>query len=220
LSIAALPIPRHAKIPGFLPSEELQALLDWTISSRDDFRPAKVSPSSGRVDPERRIALTTRKFGMLEEVLRKRLLDVLPELMNSTGTGGSMPTLLELELAAHGDGAHFAPHIDTFVGESRRKVDAGSGADRVLSAVLYFHAEPKAFSGGELRLYSFGAIPEASDEERRHLDLQPMQNTLVAFPSWAPHAVRPISCASGLFVNYRFAVNCWYCRGQALPSSE
>jgi Rps23 Pro-64 3,4-dihydroxylase Tpa1-like proline 4-hydroxylase len=206
-----LPIPRFAKISNFLPQDQHRELLDWVISDRAQFRPAKVS-SHGRIDPQKRIALTSRKLGKFEDALRSRMLGVLPELMANTGSGGSPPTFLELELAAHGDRAHFAPHIDTFVGTDRRQADERGTQDRVLSGVLYFHAEPKGFSGGQLRLYSFGPIPHDGEEARTFLDLEPEQNTLIAFPSWAPHAVRPVSCPSGLFGDYRFAVNCWFCR--------
>ena len=50
---------------------------------------------------------------------------------------------LELELVAHGDGAFFGRHIDIFTG-----ADANIGQQRILSAVYYFHTQPKGFSGG------------------------------------------------------------------------
>ena len=205
------PPPPFARILDFLPDGEHQQLLDWALSIRDDFQPATVSrgPSDRelRVDPERRIALTARKFGPVEEMLRERLLDALPGLMASTGTRGEPPTSLELELAAHGDGAYYRPHIDIPIGADRKPLGAHPGEDRVLSAVYYFYADPKRFSGGELRLYSFGPLEDAS-----HVDLEPLRNGLVAFPSWLPHEVRPIRVSSGRFEDYRFALNCWYCR--------
>jgi Rps23 Pro-64 3,4-dihydroxylase Tpa1-like proline 4-hydroxylase len=46
-------------------------------------------------------------------------------------------------------------------------------------------------------------------------DIEPGQNRLVAFPSWAPHEVMPISCPSRRFIDSRFAVNCWAWAGPA-----
>jgi Rps23 Pro-64 3,4-dihydroxylase Tpa1-like proline 4-hydroxylase len=123
--------------------------------------------------------------------------------MAKTGFRGAAPSILELELAAHGDGAFYHAHTDIAVGETRKK--RSDKSDRVLSAVYYFYAEPKAFSGGELRLFQLGENPA-------FVELQPLQNSLVVFHSWVPHEVRPVSCPSGEFRDYRFAINCWYRR--------
>ena len=86
------------------------------------------------------------------------------------------------------------------------------GQDRLLSAVLYFHREPKGFSGGELRLFRLNVRPDTKPVEvADHLDLMPVRNSLVAFPSWVTHEVRPISCPSNRFEDFRFALNCWFC---------
>ena len=100
--------------------------------------------------------------------------------------------------------------MDTYVGDARR------ASDRLLSAVYYFHAEPKAFSGGALRLYPFGA----KKDEDSFADVQPEQNTLLVFPSWAPHEVLPVSCPSGRFSDSRFAVNCWIHRRKIAEHSS
>lgn len=220
------PLPPYARIVDFLTDDEHRQLLEWVLSIRDKFRPATVSKGrskrESRVDPERRIGLTTRKLGPLEAVLRERLLAALPELMAGTGTGGPPPTSLELELAAHGDGAYYRPHIDIPLGADRQPLGANPGEDRVLSAVYYFYTEPKAFTGGQLRLFAFGPVPAAGEQQQRaHIDLEPVRNSLVAFPSWVPHEVRPIGVPSGDFGDYRFALNCWYCRALApVPAEE
>ena len=211
------PLPPYARMFDFLPESDHRQLLDWALSIADKFRPATVSKGRPkrefRVDPERRIGLTTRKLGPLEPVLRERLLAALPELIAATGTGGPPPSSLELELAAHADGAYYRPHIDIPVGADRQPLGANPGEDRVLSAVYYFYAEPKAFSGGELRLFPFGPTPFGqAPPPANFVDLEPVRNSLVAFPSWVPHEVRPISVPSREFRDYRFALNCWYCR--------
>jgi len=109
------------------------------------------------------------------------------------------PSTIELELVASNDGAFFKRHIDTFIRGAR------TSSDRLLSGVYYFHAEPKAFSGGALRLYPFGR----EQGESNFAEVQPEQNTLVAFPSWAWHEVLPVSCPSRRFSDSRFNVNCW-----------
>jgi Rps23 Pro-64 3,4-dihydroxylase Tpa1-like proline 4-hydroxylase len=84
-------------------------------------------------------------------------------------------------------------------GASRR--DAGSPGVRTVSGVYYFYRQPKAFDGGELRLYAFG--------EEAFVDIEPSENAFVAFPSFAAHEVLPVTCPSGAFEDSRFSVNCW-----------
>lgn len=214
------PLPRYARIFDFLPEDEVQKLFEWALSTADRFRPATVSKARPRVDPDRRIALTSAKLGPLEGLLRERFLAALPHIMADTGTAGPSPTALELELAAHGDGAYYGPHLDIAIGASREAKGAGRGEDRVLSAVYYFHTQPQAFSGGQLRLFRFGALPPVQEPQpASHVDLEPVRNSLVAFPSWVPHEVRRISVPTGEFRDYRFALNCWYCRNLAPHSS-
>ena len=119
------------------------------------------------------------------------------------------PSEVELELVANNDGAFFKPHIDTFIGDARK------ASERMLSAVYYFYAEPKAFSGGALRLYSFGTMEAREQIHRRAA----RANMLVVFPSWASHEVLPVSCPSGRFSDSRFNVNCWvYRHSKRTPS--
>jgi Rps23 Pro-64 3,4-dihydroxylase Tpa1-like proline 4-hydroxylase len=211
------PLPAYAQLFDFLAESEHQLLLDWVLAGPVRFQPAGVTKgtvdSEDRLDPQHRVALTSRKLGPLEPMLSERLLAALPKLMATTGTGGEPPASLELELAAHGDGAFFRPHRDIPVGPKRKPVSGSEHEDRVLSAVYYFHALPKGFSGGQLRLFRFGADGAAAEPEpANHVDLEPIRNSLVAFPSWAVHEVRPVSCPSGKFGDYRFSLNCWYCR--------
>ena len=104
----------------------------------------------------------------------------------------------EIEMAAHGNGAFFTRHRDTFV---REKLDT----HRVVSMVYYFHSIPKAFSGGHLRFHSL----TASGEGGHTLDIESVNVTAVFFLSWFPHEVVPIACPSQRFMNSRFAINCW-----------
>lgn len=50
----------------------------------------------------------------------------------------------------------------------------------MLSGVYYFYNEPKAFSGGALRLYRFNAKPAEDPAADSHVDVQPLNNSLVA----------------------------------------
>jgi SM-20-related protein len=202
------PMPPWHLYSGFLGDEEREGLLRWALDQRESFKPSKVI--GGIVDPERRISKKTSKLGPYRPVFERKIGERLDDIFQRTGTRAFEPESYELELVAHGDGAHFAPHTDIPFGPGRKPLggDKSGIQDRLLSGVYYFHREPKAYSGGALRLYRFGAADTADD----WIDVEPEQNSLVVFPTWARHAVRPVSCPSGDFADSRFAVNVWLCR--------
>ena len=211
------PLPPYVQLQSFLPRHELARLLEWTLSNEHRFKPAKVSRMrddmlKSVLDPDFRIAATLSDLGPCEAAISEHLLGALPSLMEATGTRGPEPNSLDLQIAAHGDGAHYQAHLDIPVGPGRKSLGAREGEDRILSAVLYFHVEPKAFSGGKLRLHSFGTGRCPDDDPEQYVDLEPLQNSLAVFPSWVRHEVRKVSCPGGRFRDYRFALNCWYCR--------
>jgi Rps23 Pro-64 3,4-dihydroxylase Tpa1-like proline 4-hydroxylase len=209
------PMPPHGTIDLFLPDEDRRALLVWAIGREAQFRPAKVFYGDGgrenRVNPRSRMALRHPGIGPFEPLIRDRLFANLDRIMALAGYNGPEPRSIEFELNAYGEGAHFAPHIDIPIGPNRREAGERAGEDRFISAVYYFFGEPKGFSGGALRLYRFGA-DAANCGETESMFFEPVQNRLVIFPSWAQHAVERVSCASGAFADYRFALNCWFCR--------
>jgi len=196
-------MPPYCVFRDFLDSARHGDLLAWAIENEAKFEPSSVLQSfvqdEGRKDPSLRQSLRVSDFGPMKAILRQRVLDLVPVLIRNLRVTPFEPSKVELELVANNDGAFFKCHIDTFMGDARK------ASDRVLSAVYYFHAEPKAFSGGALRLYSFGM----KKDEAEFVEVQPEQNTLLAFPSWASHEVLPVNCPSGRFSNSRFNVNCW-----------
>jgi hypothetical protein len=194
----------YVQIRDFLPQPELEELLDYVLSHTHKFRPATVGNGDrGFLNTNVRMALTWGNLGPLDAPLQARFRDALPFIMERAGIPAPPPDRLEVGLAAHGDGAFYRPHIDLVIGDQADKPSSESG--RVLSAVFYFHAEPKRFSGGELRLFRLGT-------ESGFVDIEPFQNSLIAFHSWMRHEVRPVTVPSGEFRDYRFAINCWYGR--------
>ena len=209
VSTATLPpMPPSTSVDGFLDAGTHQALLDWTLANASRFTPATVHrPEGTRVDTTARDNLKLSDLGPLKDPLRDRLLAALPRLSQDLGCTFPPQVMLELELTAYGDGAFYQAHTDTGIpakGEARR-VDP---EPRLLSAVYYYHRQPKGFDGGSLRLFRWGDVDTADPANFR--DLEPADNRLVAFLSWARHEVRPVSCSSGRFEDYRFAINCWY----------
>ncbi len=200
----------------FLDAHGHRAMLDWAMANRERFQPALIA--GGIVDPTQRLCETLLDLGPMETVLKRRFEEMLQTSWKNTLIGEFRLDSIELNLAAHGDGAHFAAHRDTFSGEARLHArEAGHiQHDRMLSAVYYFHREPKGFSGGELRLHPFSS----AGGQGGHVDIQPLQNSVVAFPSFIFHEVRPVHCPSQAFEDYRFAVNCWFCTDLETGSTQ
>jgi SM-20-related protein len=196
------PMPPHRVYADFLAPDENAALLAWALANQDRFEPSQVKGK--RVAPDVRRSLSLRDLGPTADVLRTRLKALAPAMVKDLRTTPFELRKVELELIAHRHEDKFGRHIDTFTG-----ADVGAGGGRVLSCVYYFHREPKAFEGGALRLHAFG--PE---EDAEFVDIEPRQNTLLAFPAWAPHEVRAVSCPSDAFADARFSVNCWLHRAR------
>jgi Rps23 Pro-64 3,4-dihydroxylase Tpa1-like proline 4-hydroxylase len=105
----------------------------------------------------------------------------------------------ETELVLHRHGGHFTRHVDTLT--TRIKDGHEENVSRAVSCVYYFFREPKGFQGGQLRLFEFGGD--------RWAEIEPQNNSLLVFPSFASHEVVPVKCRSNSVEDSRFTVNCW-----------
>lgn len=199
-----LPVPPCHVIDGFLGEPLHGRLLEWALASEPRFTPAPVFRSGDQgVARNNRSNLRLRDFGPVEGPLRAALLEALPGIAEALGSAAPVRPHLELELTAYGDGDFYHAHVDTIP----RKEGAGAGPTRTISAVYYFHRQPKGFAGGALRLLPW----EGNDEAAR--DVEPADDRLAAFLSWSRHEVLPVRCPSGAFADSRFAINCWFCEG-------
>jgi Rps23 Pro-64 3,4-dihydroxylase Tpa1-like proline 4-hydroxylase len=195
-------IPQHGVVQGWLGAQSIKRLLVYAQVNEHLFKESTVAyGTSDRIDTTRRISRKLDGFGHLKQQLIPRVREILPTMFQTLGIKPFKATV-ELELVAHGNGAFFARHVDTLTGHGRR-----DGHHRIISAVYYFYALPKAFSGGALRLHSLAA----TGEQDGFVDIAPDNDTLVFFPSIFPHEVLPVQLPSGKFLDSRFAINCWIC---------
>ena len=199
-------MPPHVVLRELLDEATAAGLIDYALSREADFRPTGVGPRA--IDTSIRVSLGLRDLGAFRRVLEAEVLGHLPDLVAGLRMTPFEASRFETQLVAHGDGAFYKRHIDTRTAGPYEH----AGEIRVLSGVYYLFARPKAFSGGALRLHAIGG-----EAARDFVDIEPEHNSLVAFPSWAPHEVTPVSCPSGRFGDSRFAVNCWAHRRKAAP---
>jgi SM-20-related protein len=189
-------MPPFRVLEGFLQADEVDRLLAHVATHEAAFTATHVGDKAAiRLDPAIRVSSSTDDLGQFRPLLRNRLKGMAQALTAELKLSPFGAARVELELVAHGDGAFYRRHIDTQTATERSHI-------RVLSGVYYFHRQPKRFTGGALRLYAIG-------DPARFADIEPTHNSLVVFPSWAPHEVRPVSSPSGQFMDSRFAINCW-----------
>lgn len=186
----------YMHVEHFLSEALSQQLFDYAVSNQEKYESSKIG-KEGEVNERKRISKVTRDLGPFDAILHEKIHAFYPEMLSGLKMADfKRREKIELEIAAHGDGAFFKPHIDMRLGET---------GDRVLSAVYYMHSIPKRFSGGELKIYPLEIMP-GEDEP---VVLEPKHNSLLVFQSYVHHEVLPVVCPGEAFGDYRFAVNCW-----------
>ena len=196
-------MPPHLVLRDFLADQAAEAILEYALAREAAF----VSTGVGRaneagIDQRVRVSVATRDLGPFKSVIRSKVLGFVPDLIGRLGMTPLESPKVELQLVAHNDGAFCKRHIDTQTTSDQHGI-------RVLSGVYYFYGKPKGFSGGALRLFAIGP------KDAGFVDIEPEHNSLLVFPSWALHEVRPVNCLSKRFADSRFAINCWVYRAKA-----
>ena len=194
-------MPPYLVLHDFLDEETVSRLLEYALAREAAFAPTGVRRVGG--DPTSiRMSMGIWDLGPFKPILKSKVLGLVPDLVVKLRTTPVRDPKLELQLVAHNEGAFYKRHIDTQTASELYSI-------RILSAVYYFHVAPRAFTGGALRLFAIGG------DGNRFVDIEPTHNSLLVFPSWAPHEVMPVSVPSGRFANSRFAINFWIHREKA-----
>lgn len=189
----------HFVLHNFLPTAQHEALLAWTLAQESRFTPAGIAGKT--VDNSIRRCERLNDLGPFQTLFTQLLTDSYPAWLRTLDADAFDQTKVELQIAAYGDGAHFAFHTDTGSGTSH------APTRRMLTAIYYFYRAPKLFTGGDLLLYDLRARPNSASAT--FTTIEPEQNSLLVFPSELGHEVTPIIQSTGNFADFRFVVNCW-----------
>ena len=183
-------------VDGLLGDAEWSPLLARVLASEAQFQPS--ATHDARADYRHSLVLNPPP-DLVEPVVRRvRSLtpDVLPELRVQPITVG----VVEAQVTASIDGSFFGVHTDA----DRQKVPK-----RYLTYVYYFNRQPKAFSGGELRVYDDVLRNGKLARGETFQLIEPLHNRLVLFWARTMHEVMPVRVPSGAFGDARFTVNGW-----------
>jgi SM-20-related protein len=199
----------YVVVDNFLGDVVVEELLAYVKAREGEFEPSHIGYGRTRsLSPHLRRSHRLPGRSHVPPVLEQRLLEAAPAFIEQLGLIKFTIARKVFEIVAHGDGAFFSEHSDTFTGAD------GPDSQRMLSCVYYFHRQPKRFTGGALRLYGFDR-----GNGRPFVDVEPTRDTLVAFPSFVRHEVLRVSCESDELLDSRFAINCWLMRRREGPEA-
>jgi SM-20-related protein len=186
----------YIRIPNFLSEEENRAVLDYAIRRERDYEASQVD--TGVKDyRESRVLM---RLDDLDVDFDGRICDIASDALNHFRIPIPTEMKLDTQLSTHNDGGYFLIHSDN--GSPRT-------ASRVLTYVYYFHHQPVAFKGGQLRLYDSRVESGRRNLAYTFVALEPENNMLLLFPSGVMHEVLPTYCSSGNFADGRFTLNGW-----------
>lgn len=195
---------RYVVFDNAFGSQHVADLMAYAAQRQDDFTSAKVqSPISGKpyFDPHQRDCLKLRDLGPHQHRFQTALNAFLPQVSHALGIAPERLEPGEIEICAYGPGGHFGRHHDVL----RR-----SRGTRELTSVYYFGNEPRLFSGGELRIHALN-LPIGEYGEAP-VDIEPVADRLIFFPSLLPHEVLEIQSPSLAWDARRFSLTCWIWR--------
>ncbi len=189
--------PPYSLRPYFLGEGMVKHLLEYAETHKPEFAANTIGVTE-KINKSISISLSLKKIGNFKNDIKSQISNVLPNVFRELGSTPFEPMAFEMLISAYGDGAFYTRHVDSYVGA------VSEPSDRTITMVYYFHTLPKAFSGGILRLHSLAA----SGRDGSFVDVEPVSDSAVFFPSWFPHEVLPVSCPGGGFMDSRFAITC------------
>ena len=189
----------HRILPNWLGETQAARLLAYGLETERRFIPTKLNDhGAGRLDAVIRQSCVLKDLGPFAGLLRRKALALQDGFETAFEMPHTPPNSTQIEMVAHGHGAFYGPHTDTYAGD-----ESTPGGRRRMTMVYYFHREPQAFTGGRLRLFDLGG--------EQTIEIEPTHDSLLVFPSATRHEVETISCPGASFVDSRFAVNIWLC---------
>jgi SM-20-related protein len=185
--------PIYVQILNFLPREEWQRLLNYTLAQEVWF----VASTTSTNQPNYRVSSSLYSFPDVETLIVDKLQSILTEVCQQLHLQPFIVSQIEAQITAHNDGNYYKLHSDN---------GSYDTFNREISYVYYFYREPQAFSGGELRFCDNNQqAPNPSVEQL----VTPQQNSIILFPSFHLHEVLPVRCQSQTFADSRFTFNGW-----------
>jgi SM-20-related protein len=203
MSSGALPQTPVVIFDEFLVAQELRELIAFTLAREPQFAHTEVIGGNGEGRRDHDYRRSRVLFGLdgFDRVFSDRLMMFMPQIVAGLGMGPFNVSQLEIQLTATNNSEFFRMHTDN---------DAPQVARRLITFVYFFHREPRAFSGGELRIHDSHRSGERTLASGPYRIVYPHQNQIVFFYSGTLHEILPVGCPTGQFADSRFTVNGWF----------
>jgi Rps23 Pro-64 3,4-dihydroxylase Tpa1-like proline 4-hydroxylase len=189
-------VSEYVQINNFLTVEEKSRLINYVWEQESAFVPTSTSTN----DPDYRRSMILYSFPEFSQLIVNRIQAILPDVFRKLGMTPFPISEIESQLTAHNDGNYYKVHNDN---------GSPDTATREFTYVYYFYREPKPFSGGELVLYDSKIENNFYVQAESFQTVEPLNNSIVFFPSRYLHEVLPVSCPSKAFADSRFTINGW-----------
>jgi SM-20-related protein len=200
---------RYVRIADFLSEEEHQRVFDQALAHQDAFEDSGILDDHGghrrNYGIRKSRTLSGRHLEAVSDLFDRRLRGMLPSVRRELGLSWFPLGEIERQLTVHADGGFFAPHRDT---------GHPVVANRRISCIYYFHANPRRFTGGELKLYDSWVTDYGTTPAATYTTIAPLDNSLVFFASDTFHEVCPVQREIPAFRDSRFAVTIWFREGK------
>jgi predicted 2-oxoglutarate/Fe(II)-dependent dioxygenase YbiX len=200
-----LVLARYVRLLDVLGAAAKGRLLDEAIARAPDLVPSRVTTN---VSGYRRSRLVNDPAELAADLLAC-VRDRLPELCGRLDVAPFPVGQIEAQLTVHNDGDFYRVHTD----------DGDEGTrTREISYVYYFHRQPKRFTGGELVLFDGRIENGRVVGTGPPIVVEPVDDSLVVFPSGCLHEVRPVQMLSADLGDGRFTINGWVRRASGDPA--
>lgn len=187
---------RYRLVENFLDAKEHAALLRFVAADEARFVDATVSTN----DADYRRSKVLYDIPRFSQLFREKVGALAEQLVRDFAIAPFRIADIECQMTAHNDGNYFRRHNDN---------GSPDTATRAISYVYYFFNEPKAFSGGDFRLYHSRIENGAYCCGDHAADITPRNNSILFFPSYCQHEVLTVRCPTERFADGRFTVNGW-----------
>lgn len=188
-------------IPDFLTIAEQTSIWETIDAFQNRFKDSQIRNNTNKFRTDREVRHSKVLF-------REDLEDIasffLPKITQSIERNYQQlaitpfkPIRKEIQLTLHNDGHFFTIHKDE-----------GTGLNRVITYVYYFHQLPKTYQGGDLLL--FDTNEEKDHYAKDYTRIITQNNMLILFPSIYYHQVTPVHLDHDDFRRGRFTINGWF----------
>lgn len=186
------------QVDNFLSPEEQAETFKIAFHNHDKFFPSGVA--NNEENTRKSSVLLVQNFDEYYNKIRHKILQIRPQILAQLNLPTFLVSWVEMQMTAHNHGDYYYIHQD---------MDGEKIANRVLTYVYYFYEQPKAFYGGDLRIYPTYINGDGYTIGEQFVTVEPRHNSIIFFDSRMKHEVLPVFCPSGRFEDSRFTINGW-----------